>query len=137
MIDPTFRFTITLYNRYTTLEEGRALVKWKRTVLRECYFGRQTVKQANGNTISQADEFICRIPENEAYIGDFGGEEDKFTLAPQDIIVKGAVDDEISDAQGKRSSDILNKYRGRAFTVRSVSDNTVLPFAGHYRASGV
>lgn len=137
MIDPAFKFTITLYNKYTHEVNGRNVTEWKRTVLNDCYFGTQTAKQVSGNTLSAADEFICRIPESKAFREDFCAEDGTFTLAPQDIIVKGAVDDEISEVQGQRYTDILNRYRGRAFAVRSVSVNTTLPYAAHYRASGV
>lgn len=137
MIDATFIFTITLYNRYTDKSSGRSVIHFKRTVLKNCYFGTETVKQINGNTLSQANNYICRIPQNDAYIDIYNGEEDRFTLKPGDIIVKGEVEEEIQDVQGERVSDLLQKYNGTSFTVRAVSDNTLLADSRHYRASGV
>lgn len=137
MIDNSFKFTITLYNKYVERLDGRNVTKWKRTVLNECYFGTETVKQLNGNVLSQADSFVCRIPQSKAYTDSFKGERDKFTLKPDDIIVKGNITDEIADVQGMRITDLMQKYKGSCFTVRAVSDNTLLEYAPHYRASGV
>lgn len=137
MIDPTFQFTVTLYNKYVDKSGGRSVITWKRTVLHECYFGTETIKQLNGNVLQQANSFICRIPQNENYTDNYQGESNKFTLRPDDVIVKGEVFDEVGDTQGNRITDLLQKYKGKCFTMRSVSDNTILPYAPHYRASGV
>lgn len=127
MIDPTFKYTVTLYHQHKDEENPRAAPKWSRKVLKNCYFGTETVKQVNGNTLSMASSFVCRIPKDANSIA----------LSPGDIIVKGSVKDEIADVSGQRPSEFLNKYSGTAFTVRAVSDNTALPYASHYRASGV
>ena len=137
MIAPTFQHTITLYNKCVDKVNNRSVTTWKRTVLNECYFGTETAKQLNGSTLSLASSYICRIPQNEAYTEVYKGESDKFTLKPDDVIVKGEVFDEISDIQGNRMTDLMQKYRGFCFTVRAVSDNTMLSYAPHYRASGV
>ena len=134
MIDPTFVFTITLYNKY---QDESKKTCWKRTVLRNCYFGTVMGEKTNNDTLNTSDTFVCRIPQNSAYIDVFNGENNKFTLKPGDIIIKGAVNDVIADKSGQRPADILNKYRGMAFSVENVSVNTLLPFAKHYRASGV
>ena len=134
MIDPTFVFTITLYNKYQ--DKGKKTC-WKRTVLRNCYFGTVMGERLNNDTLNTNDTFVCRIPQNSAYSDVFNGENNKFTLKPGDIIVKGTVNDIIADVSGQRPADILNKYRSMAFSVKNVSVNTLLPFAKHYRASGV
>ena len=130
---PTFKSTITLYNRYTVLENGRNVTKWKRTVIKGCYFGVQKRNILSGETLSKSDEYICRIPQNPSFTEAFSGQPDKFTLNKGDIILSGEISERPEDTEGKRVSDFLKKYRG--FTVTGVSINTLLPFP-HYRASG-
>ena len=137
MIDPTFNSTITLYNRYIDRSGEKALTTWHKTVLHECFFHTETISQLNGTTLSMADSYICRIPEDERFTEDYFGLDNTFTLKPEDIIILGEVDDIISDFKGNRIADLLQRYAGRSFTVKSVSINTKLPFARHYRARGV
>ena len=137
MTDPTFKFTVTLYNKYEDRSTGRTVTSWKRTVLKNCFFGTETARSLNGNILSLADSFVCRIPQSPNYTQDYRGERNSFTLRPGDVIVKGAAEDEIKDEQGHRIEDLLRKYKDISFTVKAVSDNTILPYAPHYRASGV
>lgn len=125
---PTFIYTVTLYHQYKEIADGKSVTKWSKTVLKNCYFGTETVKQLNGTTLSMASSFVCRIPRNAVNF---------IALSPGDIIVRGEIADEIEDVSGKRNSDLLNKYRDTAFTVKAVSDNTQFPFIPHIRASGV
>lgn len=137
MIDPTFNQTITLYNKFAEKVNGKTKTVWNKTVLKNCFFGTEKATQLNGENLSMVNSFICRIPENVNFTEYYNGETDKFTLKPDDIIVKGEVSDEIKDIQGQRASDLLQKYKGFCFTVKAVSINTKLPFSKHYRASGV
>lgn len=137
MINPTFNASITLYNRYVDRSGVKTKTTWHRIVLNDCFFAREAVTDLSSNTLSMADGYICRIPEDKRFTEDYKGEENTFTLCPEDIIVEGQIDDVISDAQGSRVSDLIAKYSGRAFTVKSVSINTKLPVGKHYRAKGV
>ena len=128
-----FIFTVTVFNKYKTVGKENA---WKRTVLKNCYFGAETTKNLNGNVLSNENSFICRVPKNKAYTNKFNGESDKFTLAPGDVIVKGNVSDEIKDVSGNRITDLLQRYKGEAFTIKSFSDNTLLKYKPHYRVRG-
>ena len=137
MIDLTFNQTITLYNKHIDKSNEKTITVWKRTVLEKCFFNTVTATQLKGETLSMANSFICRIPENSAFTEKYRGEVDRFTLKPEDIIVKGEVLDEIKDVSGQRAADLLGKYKGSCFTVKAVSINTHLPYLKHYRASGV
>lgn len=128
MINPTFIHTITLFHQVREESNPRSAPTWEKTVYERCYFGAETVKQVNGTQVSQANNFICRIPAES---------DSEVVIAPGDIVAKGKVLDVIEDAQGKRASDFLNKHQGTSFTVRAVSYNTVLHLAKHIRASGV
>lgn len=136
MIDPTFCQTITLYNHYSD-DGGKTQHKWLRTVLDNCYFGVVSAAKSGNLSKDGSDSFVCRIPQTPKFKFLYQGVEGTFTLAPGDIIVRGGVADEISDTNGNRPADILHKYKGNAFTIQSVSTNTSLPYAQHYRTSGV
>lgn len=127
MINPTFKDTVTLYHQYKETENGRSVTKWTRKVFKKCFFGTQIAENTIGNTLSLASGYTVRIP--------FAGE--AVAIAPGDIVVKGAVTDEIEDVAGKRVNDLLAKYRPDAFTVRTASDNTKIPQGAHYKAVGV
>lgn len=137
MIKNTFTSTITLYNSYPDKSSGKSIIRFKRTVLKNCYFDKEIIKDIRSDRFSGEDSFICRIPENDAYTDDYQGEEGRFTLKPGDIIVEGEVFDEIEDMEGKRPSDLLKKYSGRSFSIEEVSKNTLLKGFPHYRASKV
>lgn len=132
----TFVYTVTIYNKYVDDSEAFPVERWKRTVLDNCYFGSVREEKQNNNSLVASNSFVCRIPKNKAYSDDFNGENDKFTLSPGDIIVKGNINDIIEDKSGRRTSDLINKYKGKIFTVDSVSDNTLLSYMPHYRAFG-
>ena len=125
MIDPTFVFAVTVYHKVTDRSTGRTVTSWKRSVYKNCYFGMVSAESLTDTTLSPADSFVARIPYA-----------DGIEVVPGDIIVSGEVSDVIEDVSGKRSSDLLERYRGKAFTASSVSVNSVLPYAKHIRVSG-
>ena len=129
MINPTFQDTITLYHqhKYFNEETKRYTTEWVRTIHEECYFGTQEAQALNGTTLSLASGYTVRIPYNGATVQASSG----------DIIVRGKVTDEISDTQGQRATDLLEKYKPNAFTVRAFKDNTKLSHGAHYKLTGV
>lgn len=126
MIDPTFVFTVTVYHKFTDKSSGRTVTSWKRSVYKNCFFGTVSAENLSDTTLSPADSFVVRIPYDKA-----------IEILSGDIIVSGEVSDVIEDVSGSRSADLLAKYKGMAFTVKSVSANNVLTHARHIRASGV
>ena len=126
MIDPTFIFTVTVYHKVTDKSTGRTVTSWKRSVYKNCFFGVVSAERLTDTTLSPADSFVARIPYNNS-----------IEISPGDIIVSGNIDAVIEDVSGKRSSDLLERYKGKAFAASSVSVNSVLPYAKHIRVSGV
>ena len=59
-----------------------------------------------------------------------------FSFSVGDVIVRGIVSDEIDDIQGSRVSDFLEKYKENAFTVKTITENTAIPYAPHYKVTG-
>lgn len=127
-----FIFMVTVFNQYKKDNKTH----WKRTVLKNCYFGSERTQKLNDNVLSPENSFVCRIPKNKAYTTNYNGEENKFSLSLGDVIVKGIVTDEITDVSGSRIADLLNKYKGECFTIKSFSDNTLLRHRPHYRVRG-
>lgn len=135
MINPTFSNTLTVFHqeKYFDEETKKNVTKWVKTIFKNCFYKMQGAETLNGTTLSQASGYIARIP----YKGK------SLNIVPGDIIVKGIVEDEedgediIQDVQGKRVSDLLNKFKPDCFTVRAVSGNIEIPEGAHYKVTGV
>lgn len=127
MINPSFSDTLTLFHRENFLDEKtkKTTYKWIRTVYQNCYFGTEAVRSLSGTTLNMADSYIVRIPCLSAMV------------SVGDIVIKGNVSEDITDEQGQRSTDMLNRHKPNAFTVRTVSYNTKIPQSAHIRLTGV
>jgi hypothetical protein len=109
--------TLTIYNKYTNPETR--VVTWYKYVLNGCFWKYTGNKVTINETIIETDNTLCRIPENDKFLERHEWEnlpeeskKEYFTLSTGDIIVKGNVEDVIDEyTSGKRSSDLLTKYR--------------------------
>ena len=128
MINPTFSDTVTVYHQQKSYDEkvGKNVTAWVRAVYTSCFWGNQENKVLNGNELSQASSYTVRIP--------FCGV--ALSFATGDIVIKGEISDEIADVQGRRKADLLNRYNPDCFVVNTVSYNTKIPQAAHYRLTG-
>ena len=124
--------SITVYNRYE--DPLTHIISWHRTPLQNCFW-KYTGNKVKVNTVTlETNNIICRIPKNDNFKEGYEWVElpndrmnDYFTLNPGDIIIKGIVDDTIDEyMSGKRSSDILSKYKSRqgCMEIQSMSINT-------------
>lgn len=136
---------ITLYNRYE--DAATSLITWHRTVIDGCFLKNANNKVTVGQTVLETNDIIVRIPESDKFkaYGDWTAEpndimSDYFTLHQGDIIVKGAVDEEIDEyTNGRRATDFLSKYKeiGVCLTVSTWQDNTGAGrVAPHYYVRG-
>lgn len=109
--------TLTIYNRYE--DKMTQVVTWFRHTVENCFW-KYTGNTVNiGQTILATKDIICRIPEQEDFLERYQWEQlpndemsDYFTISPEDIIVKGNVDDGIDEyTKGYRSTDLLEKYK--------------------------
>lgn len=135
---PTFDYTITILNKLKATHSTTKLDIWKKTVLDNCYFSTQAVRNISGSTVTVGNNYICRIPKNINYrpynqwIEDLEG----FTFSTGDYIVKGEVTEDIITPNNIRS--IVDKYRPNAFEIRFFKDNTgIVEFLEHYHLEGV
>lgn len=135
MINPTFSSTITVLHKEKAFNEDtkRNEIKWSRFVLQNCYYKMQDTETLNGNVLSQTSTYTVRIPYNKGIPN----------ISLGDIIVKGEIeleeneDDIISDVQGKRVTDLIQKYKPDCFTVRTVSKNMEISEGAHYKLTGM
>lgn len=138
--------TITVYNKFT--DPQTQIVRWFRTVIENCFWKSTGNRVVVGNTALDTKNIICRIRKDTRFKETLVWNElpndtmqNYFTLSPGDIIVKGAVEDVIDEyTAGKRSSDLLKKYRAANYCmeIQSVSDNSGKSFGNqHYYVMGI
>lgn len=99
---------------------------WERMVYEDCFFKAATGTAASGNTLNSQNVYVARIPMQKRSV----------MLKTGDLIIRGIVEDEITNKSPKTAAEILKKYQPDAFRVTSFSDNTRFPVDKHYRAGG-
>jgi hypothetical protein len=132
--------TVTLYNRYDGMDaNGRTAITWYRRILPNCFWDEEFGTATIGVTELNTHNIVCKIPQDAAYLPylDWAACEERdehFTLSRGDIIILGAVEDEVS--VGMTANQLLDKYaRSGAMTVQTASDKTTGPLP-HYTAKG-
>ncbi len=130
--------TITIYNRY---EDNTGRVEWYRKVLPGCFIKivpSLVIAQGIGTEKSQ---LVIRIRKSNDYISPIEWltsvfKNKKYTIQNGDIVVIGAVSDNVDEyASGHRSNDLLKKYGNSALIVRSVGLND-FGHKPHYKITG-
>lgn len=109
--------TLTIYNQFK--DPVTRVVTWYRTVVGGSFWKYTGNKVTVGSVELQTNTTICRIPMNDKFLERYVWEalpndqmSNFFTLSPGDIIVKGAVDEEIDETvSGHRSTDFIAKYK--------------------------
>lgn len=109
--------SVTIYNKYEDVQTG--LIKWYRYTVDSCFWKYDYDKVILGSTILESNKIICRIPANAKFMEKYEWVKlpndemvNYFTLGPEDIIIKGVVDDDIDEYKsGYRSTDFLSKYK--------------------------
>ena len=136
---PLARETVTLYNRRLVAgADGRMREVWRRRVLRGCSWVRAHERVRDDGIVRYAASIVCRIPADPDYRSPgawdaLDAPEGTFTLAAGDILVRGAVEDEITEDFSAAA--LLKKYeRGGAMVVQSAKENTAVPGLAHYVA---
>ena len=133
---PLARETVTLYNRRLVAgADGRAREVWRRRVLHGCSWVRAHERVRDDGIVRYAASVVCRIPASSTpgAWDALDAPEGTFTLAAGDILVRGAVEDEITEDFSAAA--LLKKYeRGGAMVVQSAKENTAIPGLAHYVA---
>lgn len=138
--------TITIYNKF--IDPLTQVVTWYRHVVNGCFWKYIGNKVQVGSVTLSTNNTICRIPKQETFLEKHewinvpNDQMDQyFTLAPQDIIVKGAVNDTIDEyTKGSRATDLLKKYKALqgCIEIQEYTNNTGAGRAQeHYLVNGV
>ena len=147
---PWWDKTITIYNKYVDPTNQR--ISWYRTVVENCFWKAQNLMFSMGRygvstigVLTENKTIICRIPKQDNYVSKrvWDKTADKtgyFTLANEDIIVLGEVDDVIDEySPGQRSNDLIAKYKkyDECLTIDIYADNVQTGVnLEHYRVTG-
>ena len=123
---------ITIYNKYT--DPVSKLITWHRHVVHGAFWKNIGNKVMVGNVVLETDSIICRIKVDDEFLpkhkwialtndemGNF------YTLGRGDIIIRDAVDDEVSEyTNGHKSTDLVKKYKDLqgCLTIDEVTINT-------------
>ena len=134
--------TVTLYNRRKQVStDGKTAETWVRRVLTGCSWVRTHERVRSETEVGYTSSVTCRIPASSDYLppdqwdalSDPSG---KFTLAAGDVLVFGAVADEVSAALP--IGELVKKHERRgAIVVSSAKDNSRNGILPHYAARGV
>lgn len=138
--------TITLFNRYE--DPLTQLVTWYRTVIEGCFWKNVHDKVKIGEVVLETDGITCRIRKDNRFVDTetwLALPSDKktnyFTLGPQDIVIKGNINETINEYQsGSRSTDILAKYKKlqKCLEVEQFANNTGAGLGNeHYFIKGI
>jgi len=109
--------TLTVYNRYE--DPITNLVTWYSHVITGCFWKYIGNKVHINDVVLDTKDIICRIRIRDDFMEKYewinlpaDSKANFFTLGKGDIIVKGEVDDEISEyVAGHRSNDLVKKYK--------------------------
>ena len=115
---------ITVYHRTEEEVNGRPKTVYTRFVYDDCFFNHVSAISVSGNSFVTSERYVVRIPAEKSAI-----------VSPEDLIVKGDVEDEVSN--GNQLSGLKVKYAGMCFTVDGVSDDTKLTKTAHLKVTGI
>lgn len=125
--------TVTLYNRYE--DPLTQIVTWQKITLKNCFWKVNSNVSYSSDSLSNtfSNSIICRIPKNSKYVNPYQWKKlntvsrnATFTLQIGDIVINGKIDDDIDESvKGKRSTDIISKYKDLgAIRIELISDNS-------------
>lgn len=143
MPNPNYKDTITIYNCFKAVDNpNNTKDTWFRTVLTDCFYKSSIVQTASGTNLSMASSYITRIPADKPYkqyaewiaLSDVE-KANYFTVSVDDLVVNGAVTDEITGVSPYTAVNIVSKYKPDSFKIKTFSDNTD-GVGSHYRLAG-
>lgn len=135
---PTFDYTITVLNKLKSTDSATSLDVWKKTVLHNCAWSSNAIRNVQGTTVSIGNAFVVRVPKNIQYKSYSEWKEDMegFTFSTGDYIIKGEIQEETVTPNNIQN--IVNIHRPEAFEVRFFKNNTgTIEALEHYHIEGV
>lgn len=109
--------TLTIYNKYK--DPITDMITWYKHIVSNCFWKYTGEKVSINDNIIETNDIICRIPKSEFFMENYLWKDlpdldkpDFFTINRGDIIVKGAIADDIDEyTKGSHSSDFIQKYK--------------------------
>jgi len=109
--------SITVYNKYK--DPVSQLITWHRHVVEGAFWKNIGNKVTVDKTVIETDAIICRFRKDEQFLPKYEWVElpndsmdNYFTLGRGDILIRGAVDDEVDEyTNGYKSTDLVHKYK--------------------------
>lgn len=135
---PTFDYPITIINKLKSVNSTTKLDSYYKTVIQNCVFTTEIVRNVQGTQASVGNVYISRIPKDERYkpYAEWIKTLDGFTISTDDYIIKGEIEEDLITPNN--IIQIVNKYRPNAFQIRVFKDNTgTIELAEHYKVEGV
>lgn len=137
---PTFDYTITVLNKLKATDSATKLDVWKKTVINNCAWSSNIVRNVSGTTVSVGTSFVVRIPKSDEYkpYNKWKDSEtlEGFTFSTGDYLIKGEITEDVITPNNVQT--IVNQHRPEAFEIRYFKDNTgTIELAEHYHIEGV
>lgn len=137
---PTFDYTITILNKLKATDSATKLDVWKKTVINNCAWSSNIVRNVSGTTVSVGTSFVVRIPKSDEYkpYNEWKDSEtlEGFTFSTGDYLIKGEITEDVITPNNVQT--IVNQHRPEAFEIRYFKDNTgTIELAEHYHIEGV
>lgn len=137
---PTFDYKITVLNKLSAKDSVTKQDVWYKTVLNNCAFSSEIVRDASGTTVAVGNAFVARIPKSENYLPYSKWIENpdaNFTLNVGDYVILGELDDS-EIVVPNNIQKIYQSHKATAFVIKAFKDNTgTIELAEHYRVDGV
>lgn len=136
---PTFDYTITVLNKVKSTDSATGLDVWRKTVINNCAWSSNAVRNIQGSTVSVGNAFVVRVPKSPDYhpYSEWKDNVDNgFTFSTGDYIIKGEIEEDVITPNNVLN--IVSKHRPEAFEIRYFKDNTgTVELAEHYHIEGV
>lgn len=137
---PTFDYTITILNKLKATDSATKLDVWKKTVINNCAWSSNIVRNVQSTTVSVGTSFVVRIPKSDEYkpYNEWKDSEtlEGFTFSTGDYLIKGEIAEDVITPNNVQT--IVNQHRPEAFEIRYFKDNTgTIELAEHYHIEGV
>jgi len=109
--------TVTIYNKYK--DPITDMVTWYKHTITGCFWKYTGNKVTINQAVLETNDIICRIRKSPEFLENYewinlpaDTKPNYFTLNKGDILIRGAVDDEVNEyQQGQRSTDLIKKYK--------------------------
>lgn len=138
IVNPNYVHTITLYNRLKAIDSPDKKERWKKTIIKNCFYKAEIVETQSGTQVTKSNTYTVRIPDTPEYrpYAEWKEDGNGFTVSEDDIVVYGSCTDEVTGENGNTAAQMLLRHKPNAFKIKAFSDNTTHCMGKHYRIGG-